>query len=287
MLSGSEWVAAARSWLFVPGSRPDRFARAFSSGADAVIFDLEDAVAPDRRPAARVDIADFLAASQPSGHPRSAIRVSAATHQALEADLHDCLTRGIEPDAIVIPKAEDPAFVSAIRTAFDRRVAVIALVESAAGILAGAQLADAADAVMIGDADLAADLGARPESSVLEHARLHLRLRAAAQRRPTIASPWFDLTDVEGLRARAVRDRGEGFSGKAAVHPAQLDAIHDAFEVGAEELTWAREVLERLDANSIGTLDGQMIDDAMARRARALLATRDQHQRYRAGSDLG
>jgi citrate lyase subunit beta/citryl-CoA lyase len=281
-----------RSMLFVPGDRPDRFEKALQSGADAVIFDLEDAVTPKTRPQARRDVAEFL--RRDAREVPLWVRINpVATADALD-DL--ACVGPHRPDGIVLPKARTGADVQQLAHwldmlevlhGFERdRIKVLALItEAAQAVLNAASFAPAPARVVAyswGAEDLAADVGAsgnRDANGEFEFtfrlARASCLLMAAAAGVAAIDTPDIEFRDLDAVQRRAGASRRDGFVGKLAIHPAQLDPIHAAFSPSPEEVDWARRVIETL-SNAPGqgavALDGRMIDRPHLKQAERILA---------------
>lgn len=255
MTGGASVVA-----LYVPGSRPDRFGKAAATGAE-VILDLEDSVAPAERPTAREAIDAFLG----SYDGLVQVRVNAPGSADLAADL-----ASLPADVDVrLPKVED---VSDLASLAGRRVH--ALLESARGIEAAAEIARAPEVVSLslGEADLAAELGLADEEA-FDWVRSRVVVAAAAAGLPApMMSAYPRFRDLDGLAASCRRGRRMGMWGRTAVHPVQVPVIREEFAPTDQELAWARAVLDALDSAGVAALpDGSMVDAAMARRARRLL----------------
>ncbi|MFJ9174407.1 HpcH/HpaI aldolase/citrate lyase family protein [Streptomyces sp. NPDC102360] len=263
---GREAIAAARSFLFVPGDRPDRYAKAHASGADLVIIDLEDAVAPADKDAARGHVAAWLAA----GH-RPVVRVNAPGTSWSEADLAMAAEHGCP---VMVPKSEDPQALSEIAARTAGRCPVIALIETARGVLRAHAVSEAPGVVRLafGNVDLAADLGvAHDDHLALAHARSQVVLAAAAAGLcPPIDGVTTGVRDTDALAADVTHGRRLGFAGKLCIHPAQLPPVASGFAPSDAELAWARSVLAAGD--TVTTVDGQMVDRPVLERARRLLA---------------
>ncbi|MDW6057309.1 CoA ester lyase [Streptomyces sp. FXJ1.4098] len=262
----SDRVAAARTLLFVPGDRPDRFAKAASSGADLVIIDLEDAVAPGDKEAARDNAAAWLAL----GH-RAVVRVNPPGTPWFEADLARAADHGC---TLMVPKAEEPAVLTEIATRTAGRCPLIPLVETALGIERAPQVCAVPGVVRaaFGNVDLAAQLGVAPDDhTALTYARSRLVLAsAAAGGHPPVDGVTTAVRDPEPLRADTAHARSLGFTGKLCIHPAQVRPVADGFAPTHGELRWARRVLDAGD--SVTAIDGQMVDRPVLERARAVLA---------------
>ncbi|WP_114578252.1 CoA ester lyase [Saliphagus sp. LR7] len=267
---------ARRSLLFTPGDRPEMMRTALESGADAVIFDLEDAVSPDRKTAAREAVGDLLA---DAADAESEVCVRVESGRAAE-DLDAVLGPNARLDTVVLPKvaaAEDVEAVAALLTNRDSAAGVFALIESARGVLSAHEIAahDRTEALIFGAEDLAADLGASRsrEGTEVLYARQRVVLAAAAYDRDAIDTVFTEFGDSEGLRAETARARRLGYDGKLAIHPDQIEAIHDAFRPDPEEIEWAERVLaaEREAKGGVFEADGEMIDAPLLSRAERIL----------------
>lgn len=251
--------------LYVPGDRPDRFAKAVATGADLVILDLEDAVAPDRKAYARDAVATWLA-NTPADCVRQ-VRVNAHTPDDLAA------LRGLPGVEVRLPKVESPSDIDAVAAALPD-VPVTALVESAFGVEHATALAEhpAVTRLGLGESDLASELGTRTDA-VLDHARVRLLYAARAAGLPApMLSAYPAIKDLDGLRADTERGRALGWVGRVAVHPSQLPVIAEVFRPTDQERRWAAEVLAA-GAQGVSTLpSGEMIDPAMVGRARAIIS---------------
>lgn len=263
-----------RSWLFTPGTRPDRFARATEAGADVLIIDLEDAVAPDDKLRARDGALGHL--SRPVGLP-TALRLNGLDTHAGIADVDALLRSDAAPAYIVLPKTESAGhlqILDRLLTAAGRAARLIALIESARGLAGLDAIASATPrlaGLMLGAADLAADLGAAPTWPPLAHARARLVQACALAGIMPIDSPFFDLRDGDGLAGEVMAAAAFGFVAKAAIHPGQIQTINAAFTPTDAEIAHARAVLAA-NQGGIGVVDGRMVDEAVARRARRVLA---------------
>jgi citrate lyase subunit beta/citryl-CoA lyase len=248
--------AVARSLLFVPGDRPERFAKACAAGADAVIVDLEDAVAPIAKAAAR----DALAAWLSPAHP-VLVRINSADSQWFRDDLALCRLPGVA--GIVLPKAEREQDLAAVADA--GAPAILPLIESAQGMWNAASLACAplVQRLVFGSIDFSFDLGIKEGHEQLLYFRSQLVL---ASRVAGIAAPVDGVTTTldEPMQVAddTARARALGFGGKLCIHPKQVGPVNAGFAPSAAELAWAERVLEAA-ANSNGAavaLDGKMVD---------------------------
>ncbi len=242
---------ARRSLLFSPGDRPELMRKAPDAGADTVCFDLEDAVAPDRRESARESVREVL--SDPSFDPDCEVTVRVSVDAA--ADIDALLDDGaVRLDGVMVPKVAEPADVAWIADLLDEHdadPALLALVETARGVLRAEEIADApaTDALVFGAEDLAADIGATrtDEGTEVLHAREQVVLAASAAGVDAIDTVHTDYEDEAGLREATEFALQLGFDGKLAIHPAQVPVINDAFTPAPERVEWAERVLEARD----------------------------------------
>ena len=254
--------------LYVPGDRPDRFDKAAASGAQLVIVDLEDAVAPERKAPARDEAVRWIG-SRPHDRVRIDVRVNAGSHDDLAA------VAGLDAEVgVLLPKVESPADIESAAAIVGRRP-ISVLVETARGVEALVAIAGhpAASSVALGEADLASDLGSR-DPVVLDWVRVRLLVAVRAAGLPApMMSVYPAIPDLDGLRADTERCRAMGFVGRTAVHPSQLPVIAAAFRPSADEVTWAQHVLEVTAAGGVGRLpSGEMVDPAMRGRAETIVA---------------
>ncbi|MFJ4158114.1 HpcH/HpaI aldolase/citrate lyase family protein [Pseudomonas sp. NPDC089752] len=264
-----------RSALFVPGSRPERFAKALAAGADAVIVDFEDAVEEPLKRQARDNLAAFLHAT-----PQASVwvRVNAPEHLEHAADLAFCAQQpGVA--GVLLPKVENAAQVAIARHAGKP---VWPIIESAKGLLALEQIAhgEGVQRLSFGSLDLALDLHLNTESAAarqfLDQARMAVQLhsRGAGLLAP-LDGVFPAIADAEGLQ-RAMRHAYDlGYGGALCIHPRQVAVIHAALAPREEELAWARRVVAASEAaQGAGAfqLDGQMVDAPVLLRAQRLLA---------------
>lgn len=265
-----------RSILFVPGDRDDRFAKADSSGADAVVYDLEDAVSPDRKAVARGAVVRHLGASRRPGGPARLVRVNAASSGLLAEDLA-ALNYG-SCDGLVLPRAM-PDEVDALP---DRTPPVLAIVETARGLRAAHALAssDRVVALLLGAVDLRAELGLTPRPDGLEllFARNQLVIdSAAAAKHPPIDSVFTAIADIDGFREDAHRGASLGMSGKLCIHPSQVPIANETYTPSEWSVAWARRIVDgfeeaRRSGVGVVSIDGEMVDEPVVARARRILA---------------
>ena len=270
---------ARKTVLFSPGDRPVMLRKAPATGADVVVFDLEDAVAPGRKDEARAAVGEVVADIE--ADCEICVRVN-PTGVAADDDLSAVLSRG-RPDSVMLPKVEGPDDVETLRALLAEHGAdlpVLALVETAGGILHAEAIAAAAptDALVFGAEDLAADVGATrtPEGTEVLHAREEVILAAAAASVDAIDTLVTDFEDDARLREDARFARQLGFDGKLAIHPDQVPVIDEAFTPDPEEVAWAERVVAARDRaadsdRGVFEVEGEMIDRPLLRRAERVL----------------
>jgi (S)-citramalyl-CoA lyase len=268
-------ILSLKSWLFTPATKADRFGRAAEVHADALIIDLEDAVALSDKQKARTAALQYL--EQPAqGRLPCALRINAPVTRTGIEDLHLLLESSAAPDYIILPKCDSPAFIRMVRTLLDQAAKdteIIALIESAKAVealpdIVGSEVRPVA--LMFGAADMAADLGAKTTWETLFFVRSRIRQVAASAGVVVVDSPFFDIADLEGLKRETKAAEDLGFHGKAAIHPKQISIINEVFTPSAEEVARARQVL-RVNQQGVGSVDHQMVDEAVARKARLVL----------------
>ncbi|MEK6986142.1 MAG: CoA ester lyase [Candidatus Thermoplasmatota archaeon] len=272
-----------RSLLYTPADRPERYTKAWREGAaDIVAADLEDAVAPANKQAARKAVVAALK-EVPRGATLRAVRINAPDTPAFAADLDAVLAAG--PDLIILPKVESPEQIVRLLARIEREAVgatrLIAILETARGIVNAREICAVPSlaAVCFGAEDLSADVGMRrsPESREVMAARQWVVLCAAAAGIPALDMITPDIRDLERTAREAREARDWGFSGKMCIHPTQAAAIHEAFRPSPEELAWARKVLAAVEKAGIGAggvveVEGRMIDVPVIRQARRILA---------------
>lgn len=288
-----------RSLLFVPGDSERKQEKARSTAADALILDLEDSVAPARLPAAREIVRSFLNARRPPGSPELWVRVNGPASGAMPDDLNAIV--GARPDGIVVPKVSDAGEVQALDrslTALEKRERhppdstrlIIIATETARGLQSTATYTSLPRVIGItwGAEDLAAALGAttnrEPDGTYAFTYRLARSLclvAAAAMGVQPIDAAYVDFRDTEGLAREAATARREGFLGKLAIHPDQVEIINAAFTPDAAEVERARRIVAAFAAApgaGVLTLDGKMIDRPHLLQAQRVLEAAERAQ---------
>jgi citrate lyase subunit beta / citryl-CoA lyase len=280
-----------RSKLFVPASRPELFEKALASAADALSFDLEDAVAPSQKPQARVHLTAFLRGLPPTTGKIIVVRVNAPGTAEFDADIVALESAPI--DIINLPMTEEAdAVVEAIarierKQSSAHRARFLLNIETPKALRKAADLAAAHPRVMglqIGYADLLEPNGiARNDRDALAYIRLAVRLAAAEAGIAAYDGAFAAVKDAEGYRAECIAAKRHGFAGKSCIHPSQIATANEVFMPDADEIAWARKVVAAAvdaDARGVGAylVDGHMIDKPFVERARAVVALADRLQ---------
>lgn len=270
-------LALARSFLFVPANRPERYAKALASGADAVIIDLEDAVAPADKTAARQLLAQAWPGLAADQRGRVLVRLNASGTPWHDDDLAMLGRLGVA--GVVLSKAESAADLARVAAAMGPACALLPMIESVAGLDAVDALARSPGVARLafGNLDFQADAGMAcgPDETELTAVRLALVL---ASRRAALAAPVDGVTagtqDAAQLQCDALRSRRGGFGGKLCIHPSQVAGVNVAFTPSPAEMDWARRVLAAFEAAGGGvfSLEGRMVDAPVLLLAQRTLA---------------
>jgi len=266
--SASPQRLIARSYLFVPGDRPDRFDKACSAGADTVIVDLEDAVPPAKKIEARAAIGNWLSSGR-----EIVLRINADTTEWFRDDLHLARVPGVA--GIILPKAERiDSTLQAICT--DDGKFLLPQIETAQGFANSRVLANApgVQRLLFGTLDFQMDLGIDGEGEELAYYRSEMVLISRlAEIQPPVDGPCTALDDASQLTADTHRAKRMGFGGKLCIHPRQVAHVNAAFAPTADELAWARRAVATA-AESQGAavaLDGRMVDRPVILRAEQIV----------------
>jgi citrate lyase subunit beta/citryl-CoA lyase len=275
-----------RSKLFVPGDRPALFSKALRSLADAVCFDLEDAVLPEQKAAARSHVKEFLQ-SNAAAEQRIAVRVNDLRSAFFSEDMSAVVWPGLA--LVNVPKTEDPSEVDEVAAALSKleqqrgitqAIAILPTIESSRGLRLAYAIAQADPRVaglQLGLLDLFSHLGiSEQDKAAAHHLRLQLRLAAGEAGVLCFDSSFPTFADADGFAAEAAAARGLGFSGKSCIHPSQIVAANRIFSPTAEEVDAARRIVDaarKATAEKHGTcaLNGCMIDRPVIRRAQEIL----------------
>jgi citrate lyase beta subunit len=279
-----------RSVLFCPASRPERFAKALASGADAVCLDLEDGVGPDAKEAARAALERFLsergdAMDAARRAPAVIVRVNDPRTPTGAADVR-MLARSPLPRGVMVPKVDGPEVLGELERSLDGGSAsrgavgtplILPLIETLRALERVYEIAAAPlplGGLVFGGMDLSAELGARFEWEPLLYARSRIVHAAALAGVGAIDVPWAPVGDPAGLEEETRRAARLGFTGKLAIHPAQVPPIHRGLVPDDAELAAARRVVDaaRRSAEGVVVVDGRMVDRPVVLAAERMLA---------------
>ncbi|CAM2771226.1 CoA ester lyase [Saccharomonospora xinjiangensis] len=284
-----------RSVLYIPGANERAMEKAATLAADALVLDLEDAVAPEVKERARRRVCDAVAAAAYTGR-EVAVRVNGIGTEWHDADLRAVAAVG--PDAVVVPKVGSADDVRAVETALAEagapgHTAIWAMIETPAAVLRAEDIAGASDALTVlvmGTNDLAKELHAEPvpgRAPLLTSLSLCL-LAARATGKSILDGVFNDVRDAEGFEAECVQARQFGFDGKTLIHPGQLEACNRVFTPSEAEVEHARRVVtafEEATAGGLGvvTVDGRMVENLHVEQARRVLAVAEAVRARREG----
>jgi (S)-citramalyl-CoA lyase len=270
-----------RSLLFVPGLRPDRYLKALETQADCVCVDLEDAVAQGRKDESRELSLPLF--SERTHQPERVLRVNGLRTVDGLRDLLAVVELAARPDALMLPKikhAEEIRWLDELLTSKAIPMNLQVIIETADGLANAAEIAAASErvvALVFGAVDLSAELRSSQAWESLLYARSRVVHAAARAGIDAIDVPFLDLKDADALHLEARRSQQLGFTGKAAIHPAQLDVIHQVFSPTAEEVAKARRILARFAESTDGlvVVDGQLIEKPVVRAMQRVVSLAD------------
>ena len=279
------------TYLFVPGNRPERFAKALASGADRIIIDLEDAVAPADKAAARAAIAQWMtgATSTPDARSKVLIRINDAATPWHADDL--ALAQSVQAPCVMLPKCEAASQVTAVLASLATGATVLALVETARGLLALNDIAAAPGVVRLafGSLDYMVDLdipslrmdgevggggaAAGVSNIALDFAATQIAIASRAVGLPSPVAGVTPELDAARVTADMLHARSLGYGAKMCIHPAQVAAVCAALRPSARELAWAQRVLQAWNASAGGAIqvDGKMVDRPVVLKAQRIV----------------
>lgn len=266
-----------RSYLFVPSDRADRYPKALQSGADAVIIDLEDAVAPALKDGARACLREWIASQPGTWFPQVWVRVNAMGTEWHAADI--AALAGARIAGIVLPKAESQRQLEQLTSALPAGLQVLPLIETGAGVAAAREIARGprVQRLLFGSVDLRLDLDIQPDASESELAPYRAEV-VLASRLAGLCAPvdgvQVEIDDSAMLERMAMMARRMGFGGKLCIHPRQIATVNRAFSPQDDEIAWARRVVESVQASkgAAVAVDGKMVDAPIIALAERLLA---------------
>ncbi|MEO1405954.1 MAG: CoA ester lyase [Pseudomonadota bacterium] len=265
-----------RSLLFVPGARPDRFDKAVGSGADTIIIDLEDAVLPPNKDAARKNTLAWLAAR--GSEVKAGVRINSLRSADGCADVAALAASNASPDFIMVPKADTRADVEIVGEA-GRARALMGVIESPLGLTNASEIAQASTGgILFGGADYSAALGANLEEwDAMLWARSTIANACSVAGVPAYDVPYLDTVDEVGLIEQTRRVKALGFNGRSCIHPNQVSNVNGVFTPSAEEITEAKEIIESLERAEGGAAlhKGKLVDRPVILAAERTLALVD------------
>lgn len=267
----SEAAFSAQSYLFVPGNRPERFASALASGADAVIIDLEDAVEPAAKVDARETVKTWASRDRPV-----LVRINGRGTPWFEQDAKLAALDGIA--GVVIPKTEGLDDIVDVVSAAKRKVPVFPLIETARGMWSAMDIAKApyVKRLMFGTLDFIAEMGTDDDHEALNPYRTQLALisRVAGIEQP-VEGVTPDIHDTDRLVADTRNGKRHGFGAKLCIHPGQIAAVHACYSPSARDVEWAMRVVDAVSRadGAATTVDGKMVDRPVVLRAQQVLAS--------------
>ena len=267
-------TAIFRSLLFVPGARPDRFDKAVATGADTIIIDLEDAVLPEQKSTAREAALEWLANAPSSA--RAGLRINSPRTADGCADIAELAVSGVTPDFIMVPKAETGTDIEIVSEALGSKK-LMAVIESGRGLSHAMDIATKSTmGVLFGGADFSASLGADlSDPSAMNYARGVIASACGSAGVPAYDVPFLDVSDEDGLRDTTSRVKAFGFSGRACIHPKQVEAVKTVFTPTEQEVAEAEAIIEALKASQGGAVlhRGKLVDRPIILAAQRVLAS--------------
>lgn len=277
-----------RTMLFIPGNNPSMIINSDVFGADSIIYDLEDAVSPNEKDAARILVRNILR-NMKNNHTEKVVRINSLKTEFWKKDLEEILPIGI--DVILIPKAETQEEMILVEQYLEKleeennievgKTLIIPLIESAMGIENSFQIAKSSKritALFLGAEDLTADINAKrtKKGEEIFYSRTRIVVAAKAAGIEAIDTPFTDANDYEGLREDTMFAKELGFTGKAVISPRHIDIINEVFTPSEEELYYAERVIDTIEqaekeGKGVVALDGKMIDAPIVNRARQVI----------------
>lgn len=273
-------IRPRRCTMFLPGVSPDMFAKAMALDVDGVCVDLEDAVAPAEKDAARERTLPLFATTSPTDEKLAILRINSLRTRDGLTDMLAVLDSDTPPPAILLPKidtASEVRWAEELLTTAKRPVELYALIETNLGLENVFEIARSTPllkCLVFGAADMSAALNAKNEWAPLMYARSRVQHAAAAAGVDVIDVPHLDLEDEAGLRHDAYAGQALGFAGKFAIHPKQVATINEAYTPSADTIAYARKVVAAFERQPSGLLvvDGKLIEKPVLRAIRRTLA---------------
>ena len=279
-------IRARRSLIFAPGNKPEMFPKALRTGADIVTIDLEDAIAPNHKDAAREQTLNYFKdqGSDGSGdRVERIVRINCLRSPEGLADLLAIASAETAPPALMLPKVKSPDEIRVHEELLGDRhpnIRFHVIIETNEGLEAACEIArcnDRIDALLFGGVDMAAELRVEPEWDGLLYARSRVVHAAAGAGVDVIDVPYLDLNDMDGMQHEAQRCVDLGFTGKGAIHPKQIATLNTVFSPSPAAIERARRVVEHFESSDSGlvVIDNKLIEKPVLRSMHRILAIAD------------
>lgn len=279
----SPTVRPRRSFIFVPGTRPELYPKALACGADIVCVELEDGIAPNDKAEARRKALKLFKVPRRDDGVETILRINSLRDSFGIEDIRAVLASEAPPPALMLPKVRSPDEVSIIDGLLNERshpTQLHVIIETNEGLEAAHEIAHASartNALFFGGVDMAADLRCRNAWEPLLYARSRVVHAAASAGLDAIDVPHLDLEDIDGMMLEAERAKDLGFAGKGAIHPKQIPHLNAAFTPDEEEVARARRIVAEFEAARTGlvVIDGKLVEKPVLREMQRVLATAD------------
>jgi citrate lyase beta subunit len=273
-------VQPRRSFIFAPGTRPDMFPKALKSGADIVCVDLEDAIAPQDKEAARAKTLALFAEPQADDGIERIVRINCLRTPEGMADIQAIVASAAPPPALMLPKVKSPHELRALDELLSEHglaTRLHVIIETNDGLEACYAIARASpriDALFFGGVDMAADLRCRTTWEALLYARSRVVHAAAGAGLDAIDVPYLDLNDLEGMKREAEAAAELGFTGKGSIHPKQVPVLNAVFSPDEATLAHARRIVRAFEESESGlvVVDGKLLEKPVLRSMYRILA---------------
>ncbi len=276
-------VRSRRSFIFVPGLRPDMFPKALASGVDIVCVELEDGIAPKDKAEARQKALALFAEPQADDGVERILRINSMRERFGMEDVNAILAASTPPPALMMPKVHTPdevVMLDQLLTEAQHETRLHVIIETNEGLEAAHDIAHSSpriDALFFGAVDMAPELRCENSWEPLLYARSRVVHAAASAGLDVIDVPHLDLDDMDGMRVAAEQAKSLGFSGKGAVHPKQIPALNEVFTPSAEKIARARRIIAEFEAADTGlvVIDGKLIEKPVLRDMHRIVAIAD------------
>lgn len=273
-----------RSFIFVPGLRPDMYPKALSSGADIVCVELEDGIAPRDKAEARKNALALFERTQSDDGVERIVRINSIRERFGIEDVQAVVSTETPPPALMMPKVHTPdevVLLDQLLSEAGHSTRLHVIIETNAGLEAAfdiARCSDRIDAMFFGGVDMAAELRCQNAWEPLLYARSRVVHAAISAGLDVIDVPYLDLDDPQGMREEAENARDLGFVGKGSVHPKQIGVLNEVFTPSIDQIARARRIISEFEAADTGLLviDGKLIEKPVLRNMYRIIAIADQ-----------